>query len=59
MTKRRGKSRILNITLRKRANQLRIFTEPRRDCSILIPSRIFNELSFFMPGLYKLDVSQP
>ena len=56
--KRHGESRILKVTLRNRANKLRIFTEPGRDYSIPVPSSIFYELSFFVPAIYKLDVSQ-
>ena len=56
--KRHGKSRILKVTLRNRANQLRIFTETGRGYSIPVPSSIFYELSFFVPAIYKLDVSQ-
>ena len=53
-----GESGILEVTLRIRANQPRIFTESGRDYSILVPSSIFYELSFFVPAFYKLDVSQ-
>ena len=48
----------IKVTLRNRANQFRIFTEPGRDYSIPVPSSIFYELSFFVPAIYKLDVSQ-
>ena len=59
MVKRHGKSSILKVTLKNRANQLRNFTEPGRDYSIPVPSSIFYELSFFASAFYKLDVSQP
>ena len=59
MVKHHGKSSILKVTLKNRANQLRNFTEPGRDYSIPVPSSIFYELSFFVSAFYKLDVSQP
>ena len=46
--KRQGQNRILKVTLRNRANQLRIFTEPGKDYYIPVPSSFFYELSFFV-----------
>ena len=43
-----GESRIFKVTLRDRANQLRIFTEPGRDYYVPVPSSTFYELSFFV-----------
>ena len=58
MAKCHGKSRILKVILRNRGNQLRIFIKPGRDYSKPVQSSIFYELSFFMPAIYKLNVSQ-
>ena len=48
-----GKSRILKVSLRDRANQFRSFNEPGRDYSIPVSSSIFYELSFFMTAAPK------
>ena len=47
-------SRTLKVSLRDRANQLTIFTEPGRDYSTPASSSIFYELSFFMTAAPKM-----
>ena len=57
MTKCHSESRILKVTLKNRANQLRNFTAPGRDYSIPVVSSIFYELRFYMSAFYRLDVN--
>ena len=57
MTKCHSESRILKVTLKNRANQLRNFTAPGIDYSIPVVSSIFYELRFYMSAFYKLDAN--